>query len=92
MIVIVLVFIACQSPARLVQLIWGYTYSDCKQVAYRSSSGIARIWREGGQVHLKLFVAFKMTRKNTLNENALISARVAATEPPQMLSQNTNLF
>ena len=32
MITIVIVFIACQSPARLVQLVWGYVYSDCRQV------------------------------------------------------------
>ena len=32
MIAIVIVFIACQSPARLVQLIWGYYYTDCRQV------------------------------------------------------------
>jgi len=32
MIAIVIVFIACQAPARLVQLIWGYVYSDCRQV------------------------------------------------------------
>jgi len=32
MIVVVLVFIACQSPAKLVQLVWGYAYSDCRQV------------------------------------------------------------
>jgi hypothetical protein len=29
MIVIVLVFVVCQAPARLVQLIWGYKYHGC---------------------------------------------------------------
>lgn len=32
MIVIVLVFIGCQAPARVVQIVWGYIYSDCRQV------------------------------------------------------------
>ena len=45
---------------------------------------------EGGgraQNYMKFFVAHKMTRNNTLNK-----VRVAATELPQLLSQNTNMF
>ena len=52
------------------------------------SCGIARIWYEGAaQNYMKLFVAHKMTRNNTLNK-----VHVAATEPPQLLSRNTNMF
>lgn len=32
MIVIVLVFIGCQAPARIVQMVWSYNYTDCRQV------------------------------------------------------------
>jgi len=41
---------------------------------------------EGAQKYMKLFVAHKMMR-NTLNK-----VHIAATELPQLLSQNTNVF
>jgi len=45
----------------------------------------SRVWCKGGaQNYMKLFVAHKMTRNNTLNK-----VHVAATELPQLLSQNT---
>jgi hypothetical protein len=34
MIVVVLVFIMCQAPARLVQIIWSYSYAHCRQFQY----------------------------------------------------------
>ena len=42
---------------------------------------------EGAQKYMKLFVAHKMTRNNTLNK-----VHVAETELPQLLSRNTNMF
>jgi len=39
----------------------------------------------GAQNYMKLFVLYKMTRNNTLNK-----VHVAATELPQLLSQNAN--
>jgi len=46
-------------------------------------------WRRqrGTQIYMKLFVTHKMTRNTTLNK-----VHVAATEVPQLLSQNTNVF
>jgi len=41
----------------------------------------------GAQNYMKLFVEQKMTRNNTLNK-----VHVAATELPQLLSQNTDMF
>jgi len=41
----------------------------------------------GAQNYIKLFVAHKITRNNTLSR-----VHVAATELPQLLSQNTNMF
>ena len=41
----------------------------------------------GAQNCMELFVAHKMTRNNTPNK-----IHVAATELPQLLSQNTNVF
>jgi len=43
-------------------------------------SGDARIWCEGAQNYVKLFVAHKMMKNNTLNR-----VHVAATELPQLL-------
>ena len=43
--------------------------------------------RVRAQNYMKLFVAHKMTRNNTLNK-----VHVAVTELPQLLSQNTNRF
>jgi len=43
--------------------------------------------RRVAQNYMKLCVAHKMTRNNTLNK-----VHVAATELPQLLSQNTNMF
>jgi len=34
MIVIVVVFIGCQALARIVQIVWGYKYTDCSQASY----------------------------------------------------------
>ena len=61
-------------------------------VTFLISGGVARIWCEGGRwptwgtkLHDRLlFVARKMMRNNTLNK-----VHVAATELPQLLSQNT---
>jgi len=39
------------------------------------------------QNYMKLFVAHEMTQNNTVNK-----VHVAATELPQLLSQNTNMF
>ena len=41
----------------------------------------------GAENYVKLFVAQKMTRNDALNR-----VHVAATERPQLLSQNTNMF
>jgi len=41
----------------------------------------------GAQGYINFFVAHKMTRNNTLNK-----IHVVATELPQLLSQNTNMF
>ena len=51
------------------------------------SSGVARIWCEGAQNYMKLYVAHKMIRNNRLN-----MVHVAATELPQLLWQKTNMF
>ena len=51
--------------------------------AVASSGSDAR----GTQNNVKLFVAHKMTRNNTLNND-----HTAVTELPQLLSQNTNVF
>jgi len=49
---------------------------------------VARICCEGGaKNYVKLFVVRKMTRNNTPNK-----VRVAATELPQLLSQNTDIM
>jgi len=46
--------------------------------------GVDRVWyEEGAQNYVKIFVAHKMTRNNTLNK-----VRIAATGLPQLLSQN----
>ena len=51
-------------------------------------SGAARILCERVETKLhEIFVAHKMTRNNTVNK-----VHVAATELPQLLSQNTNVF
>ena len=34
MIVVVLVFMVCQAPARLVQIVWSYSYDHCRQFQY----------------------------------------------------------
>ena len=47
-------------------------------------NGVARIWWEEAQNYMKRFVAHKMTLNNTLN-----MVHVAASELPQLLSQNT---
>ena len=51
---------------------------------YEMSSGVARIWCEGGTKLHEFFVAHKMARNNTLNK-----VHAAANELPQLLSQNT---
>jgi len=53
-------------------------------------SGVARIWcEEGAQNYMKLFIAHKITRNNT---STRFNYYIAATELPQPLSQNTNMF
>ena len=43
-------------------------------------SGVTRLWCEGAQNYMKVFVAHRMMKNNTLNR-----VHVAATELPQLL-------
>jgi len=63
----------------LVQLIKYSLYSD---------SGVARIWCKGCKLHeILLLLSHEMMRSDTLS-----NVHVAATELPQLLSQNTNII
>jgi len=67
----------------VIQLVTHTSFFDCcnKLLYAVASPGFGA---RGAEKYTKIFVARKMTRNNALNE-----VRVAATELPQLLSQNT---